>query len=209
MPPPNTSKSILEPSLYDALQSLKLDIFRSLNCVKVGRIAGFNAAKRTVEVQILFKRLLPNGLSVSNPLLVDVPVFTLQGGGAALQLPVLAGDQCLLLFSDRNLDAWFENGAEAVPFTGRAHDLSDGIALVGLNALTSTLAAQPALEARLSYGGGLVSINAAGLISIQSPTQSLSTAMAIFLAAVGSATTVAQISAAATALQAALVALLY
>lgn len=180
MAPPNTSKSILDPNLADAMRALKLDIFRSLNCVKIGQIVSFNSAKKTAQVQILFKRQLPNGTSVSNPVLVDVPVFTMQGGGAALQLPIAAGDQCVVLFSDRNLDAWYQNGAEAVPMTSRAHDLSDGIALVGVNALTSLLAANPALEVRLSYQGALVGLKG-GKVAIQNQTESLAMLMTTLL----------------------------
>lgn len=187
MATPNTSKTILEPNLVDAMRSLKIDIFRSLNCVKIGQIVKLDATKKTAQVQILFKRQLPSGTSVSNPLLVDVPVFTLQGGGAALQMPISAGDQCLVLFSDRNLDAWYENGSEAVPLTSRAHDLSDGIALVGVNALTSALSANPTLEARLSYGGAFVGIKA-GRISLQNQTNSLLTIMTALLATLAAIT---------------------
>lgn len=209
MPPPNTSKSILDPNLTDAMRALKLDIFRSLNCVKLGKIVTFDSTKKTAQVQILFKRQLPDGTSVSNPLLVDVPVFTLQGGGGAIQFPILPGDQCLLIFSDRNIDAWYQNGQETVPFTNRAHDLSDGIALIGVNPLTSKLAANPTLEAKFSYSGGSVSINALGFVSIKSPTQSLALAMSVFLTAVAGATSVAQIAAAAAVLEASLALLLY
>jgi hypothetical protein len=56
-------------------------------------------------------------------------------------MPIAAGDQCLVLFSDRNIDSWFKTGGEAAPFDARCHDISDGIALVGVNALPSTMQA--------------------------------------------------------------------
>lgn len=145
--------TILDPALLDALKKLRQDVARSLNCIKVGRIQKFDGSKKTAEVQILLKRVLPDGSILSYPLLVDCPVFTLQGGGASLRMPIVPGDQCLVLFSDRNLDAWFKTGTEAAPFDNRCHDLSDGIVLVGLNALTSNLADYEEGVAVLEFDG--------------------------------------------------------
>lgn len=156
-------KTVIEPTLADTLAVLKRDIFSTLHCVKVGEVRSFDPARRTVEVQLLFKRLLPDGTTVSRPLLVDVPVFTLQGGGGFLQFPIQAGDQCVVLFSDRNLDAWFETGSEAAPYDARCHDLSDGIALVGLNALTTNQPAYEAGKVKFAYGSSVITLDADGV----------------------------------------------
>ena len=41
------------------------------------------------------------------------------------------GDACLVIFADRDIDAWFESGEAEVPPSGRMHSLSDGFAFVG------------------------------------------------------------------------------
>ena len=41
------------------------------------------------------------------------------------------GDACLVVFADRDIDAWFESGETEVPPSGRMHSLSDGFAFVG------------------------------------------------------------------------------
>lgn len=155
-------KSIIDPDLNLVLQNLKLDIFSTLNCVKIGSIQSFDVTKKTAQVQILFKWTLPTGTTQSQPVLVDVPVFTLQGGGGAIQFPIQAGDQCLILFSDRRIDEWFQNGAEVVPGDPRMHDLSDGIALVGLNALNSKLPPYPTDQVVLSYQGTNLALTSDG-----------------------------------------------
>lgn len=159
---PLQQKSIIEPTLTEVLVNFKRDIFLTMNCIKVGTINSFDANKKTAEVQILFKKVLPDGTIVSYKPLVDVPVFTLQGGGGALQFPIQAGDQCIVLFSDRRLDEWLQNGAEAAPGDGRAHDLSDGIALVGINAVNSSLPAAPTNKVVLSYMGTSFQLTAGG-----------------------------------------------
>ena len=190
------AKTVVEPDLVDVLANLKIDIFSSLNCVKVGAIQSFDVNKKTAQVQILFKRTLQDGTIQSQRVLVDVPVFTLQGGGGSLQMPITAGDQCILLFSDRRLDEWYQNGSEAAPGDARMHDLSDGIALVGINALNSSLPAYMTDQVLMLYKGSQVQINASGikvistgsaeididtLVAIKNGTTSLLTLMTNFI----------------------------
>ena len=155
-------KTVIDPDLVDVLHNLKLDVFQSFNCVKVGEINSFDPIKKTAEVQLLFKITLPDGTVDSYSPIVDVPVFTLQGGGGAIQFPVAEGDQCIVLFSDRRLDEWFRTGEEAVPGDARMHDLSDGITLVGINALNSSLPTYPTDKVVLSYQGSKFELTATG-----------------------------------------------
>lgn len=191
MTTPTQEKSIIQPDLVETLAVLKQDIFATLNCVKVGKITAFDGTKQTAQIQLLFKRVLPDGTTMSHPLLVDCPVFTLQGGGGFIQFPIAAGDNCLVLFSDRNLDAWFSSGAEAAPFDRRCHDLSDGICLVGLNSLAGSLPAVATDAVNLTYAGATVQLKSgsvkfidgggaevdfsAGLIKIKNGTTTLLT----------------------------------
>ena len=74
------------------------------------------------------------------PVLVDVPVMTMQAGGFMMTFPVKAGDDCLLLFAQKGYDHWLYSGASETglvdgrptPDHYRAFDLSDGICIVGL-----------------------------------------------------------------------------
>lgn len=71
-------------------------------------------------------------VSVELPLLVDVPVCFPRGGGVTLTFPVEAGDECLVVFGDRCIDFWWQNGGVQEPGSdARQHHLADGFALVG------------------------------------------------------------------------------
>lgn len=176
----NTVKSIMDPALPDTFKNLKDDIFHTLNCVKIGVIQSFDPAKATAQVQILFKRILSNGNIQSYPVLVDCPVYTPQGGGAYLQMPITKGDQCLILFADRNIDAWYKTGSEMAPFDPRCHDISDGLVIVGVNALTSSIPDFSSSEARLTYGGAKVGLSG-GLITVRNAATSLLTVINGFI----------------------------
>lgn len=164
-------KPLLEPGLTDLLRSVKYNVMESLNCAMPGVIQSFDGTTKTAEVQLMIKRVY-NDRVVSYPLLVDVPVFTLQGGGGAVYMPVQKGDPCLVLFADRNIDVWYSNGTEAAPANKRCHDLSDGIALVGICNAISTLEDYPADEARVRYAGARIALKG-GKANIQNATKDL------------------------------------
>lgn len=65
------------------------------------------------------------------PLLQDVPVMFTRGGGCVITHPIKKGDECLVVFADRCIDVWWQNGGIQNPFDNRKHDLSDGFAFFG------------------------------------------------------------------------------
>jgi len=98
-------------------------------------VARCDPAARPVSVQpaVTGRVTLPDGsrVSVVLPLLVDVPVVFPSGGGFTLTFPIAAGDDCLVVFGSRCIDAWWQAGGVQEPLEARMHDLSDGFALVG------------------------------------------------------------------------------
>jgi hypothetical protein len=81
--------------------------------------------------------------SVQMPLLLDCPILWQGGGGMTLTFPIKAGDECLVVFSSRCIDSWWQQGfvpgAAGMPVNGKQPmdppDLSDGFALVGVRSL--------------------------------------------------------------------------
>jgi hypothetical protein len=132
-------KKIAEPSLRDLFDSFKREIMLSMFCVRIGEIVSFDGATRTATIQLQQKKVLPDGTEVSQPQLLNCPVVFMLGGGAMLEMPVAEGDQCVVLFCDRDIEPWFNTGAEAVPMTPRAHSIADGIALMGVIPTNSTV----------------------------------------------------------------------
>lgn len=148
-----------EPDLRALLEAFKLEIFASLNCHQWGIVKSFNAAKQTVVVQIAMLRQIPQNVGgVSSyvakavPLLLDVPIFIPSGGAGFLTFPVAAGDLCLVLFNDRDMDTLWATGGVAVPNSGRMHDLSDGLAIIGFRTGANPLAGYDVAKVVLALG---------------------------------------------------------
>lgn len=115
----------------------------TMNCIKLGEIVSFDKEKQVATVKILHRKTPDYNLALSGnaeyPLLSNVPVFVLQGGGASVTFPISAGDQCLLVFADYMIDNWWISGDVSTSDFPRQHDISDAIAIVGLNALPKVI----------------------------------------------------------------------
>ncbi len=122
-----------EPDLDDVMEALRDNIFTNMNCIQIGKIESYNKDEQTVSVQLQIKRRVSETETIRFPLLVDCPVFVLQGGGAYIDMPIATGDFCIVLFNDQDIDNWWDGGLLTDANTERRHDLSDGMALVGIN----------------------------------------------------------------------------
>jgi len=136
-----TNKRIVPPNLATLLAYTELKVRAALNCVMLGTVRTFYPADQTADVALNYKIWVgENKTPKEYPLLVKCPVVVLSGGTASLRLPITTGDQAIVLFCDREIDTWFENGGTNPPQDARVHDLADGIALVGLRNKNTALA---------------------------------------------------------------------
>ena len=93
--------------------ALKKEILSSLHCALPGIVESFDDSSGMACIRLAFSGM---------PVLQDVPVFA---GNE-----VNAGDACLVIFADCDVDRWFD-GEEGEPASGRMHSLSDAFAFVG------------------------------------------------------------------------------
>lgn len=122
---------------------------KELHTMLPGIIQSFDANKQTATVLPAIKRIFTEQGPVNLPLCVDVPVAFPGGGDFFLTFPVQPGDECILMFSERAIDNWYDKGGTQLPSEYRLHDLSDGVAIVGLNSQPRKLAGVQATGAEL------------------------------------------------------------
>lgn len=129
-----------------------------------GKIVAWDGKTATVKPSM--PRALSNGGELAAPQIVSVPVLfpTGLGGSAMISLPLQAGDDVLLYFSEVALDSWL-SGSDAAPDDPRRFDMSDCFAAPMLR---PTVAAADTANLRLLCGasslvmspGGEVTLNA-------------------------------------------------
>tara|TARA_R110000751_G_scaffold299695_4_gene411059 strand:- start:7153 stop:7857 length:705 start_codon:yes stop_codon:yes gene_type:complete len=157
-----SKKEISAPSLDDLARELKADIFYSLNCHRIGVIESFNPITQAASIRLVDKILIENYQDkklLDFPLLIGCPVIIAKGAQGGLTYPINQGDTCLVLFNDRDIDNWITTGNTAVPDSARAHNLSDGIAILGLRNELNAIADYNNEETKLNYKESFISLD--------------------------------------------------
>ena len=172
-----------ETPFRDLLTAARMDIHTALP----GIIQSFDAARMTCTVQPAIRGaiVLPSGQAqaVDLPLLVDCPVVFPGGGGYELTFPLQVGDDCLIIFAERCIDAWWQSGGVQAAAEYRLHDLSDGFVIAGVRSQphvlqggVSTSGAElrnDAGTARITLSGTSVTITAPGGVTLDTPMLTL------------------------------------
>lgn len=131
-----------------------------------------NLAAQTLSAQpaIQGRNEAPDGSlsSVNLPLLVDVPIVWPRGGGFALTFPISVGDEVLIVFSARCIDAWWQSGKINPPAENRMHDLSDGFAILAPTSQPKKLSgvSGSSVQLRNNSGSTFVEIDNSGNVNI-------------------------------------------
>jgi hypothetical protein len=160
------------PSLRDLLDVFKSQLLIEFSSHHIGTIQSFDATKQTAQVSINYQKTfytldsqtqqyLP--VLIPYPIIADAPVIVLGGSTTDLTFPIGPGDECLLLFNDRDIDNWFSGSTTAGVATPRLHSLSDAIALVGLRSLPNVLGNYDSIRAVLRAGKTPNAITAVGV----------------------------------------------
>lgn len=188
-----------EETLRVAWESFRAGLWTALP----GIIQSFDATKLTAVVQPAIQgiQLQPdnNGQNppatqpfLNLPLIPDVPVVFPRGGGCTLTFPIYpgGGDECLLVFSARCIDSWWQTGGVQPPFELRFHNLSDAFALVGpfsqAQKISNVSTSRVQLRSddgnayvELDPAGHVVSIVAPGGVNITAPTVAITGAVTV------------------------------
>ncbi|BDH45766.1 hypothetical protein TUM12370_18100 [Salmonella enterica subsp. enterica serovar Choleraesuis] len=155
--------------------ALEEKIKNGLHVAMPGVIQSFDPERVTAVIQPAVKGYETDAhgkkQSVTMPLLVDVPVVFPRGGGCTLTFPVRKGDECLLIFSDKCIDFWWQSGDVQEPVSGRSHHIGDAFAIIGpmsqrykIGGISTTAA-----QLRTDSGAAFIEIAQGGAVTITSP----------------------------------------
>lgn len=125
-----------KPDLTQVVKSATLKNAQELNCVRIGIIKEFYPENLTAKILLANKKTIgvnPDGTQQVRdyaPIIAKVcycnPFCT---------FPLTEGMECVVLFSDREIESWFINGDVNPRAYERMHDLTDAIAIVGIRSL--------------------------------------------------------------------------
>lgn len=124
------------PNWTQILDNNKRDTATELNCVRIGIVKAVYYDSLTVDVLIANKRTkainLDGTLEVEDFPLIRANIVYCNPFST---FPINIGDECVLLFNDRELESWFLNGEVNAETHPRMHSLTDAIAIMGIRSL--------------------------------------------------------------------------
>ncbi len=150
---------------------------RALRVAMPATITSFSPQQQTVAVQPALTELerIDGVLAVKAlPPLVDVPLVLPRAGGFTLTMPIQAGDECLVVFADSCIDAWWQSGGQQNQLELRRHHLADAFAIVGTWSQKRVLSNYSTGSAQLRNDAGTVTVDiAASQVTVTAPTVSV------------------------------------
>ncbi len=162
-------------NLYEVITSIFREKSKLLNTSLPGVIKSFDSANQTVDVYPAIKRVFVDG---EEPIrvLTKVPVIFPTFGGFTITRNIVEGDRCLIVFCQRDIQAYIKSGIIAAPPVKRFHSLSDGVAIMGLvpNVEKIENFSTSALEIRTLDNSVKISITPGGQVDIICETASVS-----------------------------------
>lgn len=124
---------------FNSVMQLSQDaIMARLNCHNIGKILEFNPATQTCSIQLMQIKQF-NNRQIIPTILTEVPLIIYGAGKGYITMPDPTGTICILLFMDRNIDAFLETGESYTPQTTRMHDFTDCIALTTFKTLVNPI----------------------------------------------------------------------
>lgn len=169
-----------EASTRVVLDSLQASLWTAMPCIV--QSVDLGAMTCVAQPAIMGTLTDENGIetSVNLPQLLDVPVVFPSAGGFLITFPMVKGDEVLVVFASRCIDAWWQSGGYGnIAMEARMHDLSDGFAIPGPRSQPNTVSSISATDFQIRNDAGttFLSITAAGKIGITNPTTSLKTVL--------------------------------
>ncbi|MDP3351805.1 MAG: Gp138 family membrane-puncturing spike protein [Hydrogenophaga sp.] len=177
-----------EEAMRVALEGHQTRIWTALPAI----VQTFDPVRMVADVQPTITGIIrnPDGTfgELQLPLLGDCPVVFPGGGGVTLTFPINPGDEVLVVFASRCIDAWWQLGGVQGQAEQRMHDLSDGFVLPQVRSqprrfTVSTAAAQlrtddgavlielnPDTQGVRVVTPGSAEVQAGGSIELQAPT---------------------------------------
>jgi hypothetical protein len=156
----------LEPTLSQVIE-IGIDArLLDLHTALPGRVELYNPATQTADVRPVVQRAVTKSDGdvehESLPVIPNVPVGWMRGGGYSLQFPLSVGDHVWLIFSEAAMAQWRSTGSLSEPGDLRRHDLSYPIALPCIAPTSGVLAPVVGSEAVLD---GPTQIRLGGLLA--------------------------------------------
>lgn len=123
------------PDEFELIRSAMDDLSMNMRVCCPGTIVSWDPQQMTAYVQPCIKEnIIQVDGTLKNtelPIIPNVPVVYPRCASFIMTFPLKPGDECILVFADRNYDAWWQSGGLQNPLRSLVHDLLDAFCIPG------------------------------------------------------------------------------
>ena len=157
----------------DIISSAIKSVISGMHTCLPGRIESYDYTTQKANVLPLLRDVYSDGEEIDMPVIIDVPVIFPAIGSVGLTFPVNPGDGVLLVFAERSIDKWLSLGGVVTPDDPRRFDLSDAVAIVGLNPFTEASQADNNDDVTLMNDSAKLKLQSGGKVALGNSTNEL------------------------------------
>lgn len=150
----------------DIFRDSVYSVLNSVHTALPGIVKSYDPTTNKATVQPALNKKYVTG-PMPMPILENVPVMFSGGTNFNITFPISEGDYVLLIFIERSIDLWLSVGGQVTPDDPRKFDLSDAIAIPGLQPFTGDFSQRNNNEFVISFAGSEIVIQANGDIQIK------------------------------------------
>lgn len=118
----------IKPTLAEMLRKAIASRTSDIHTALPGKVKSYDSSKQVAEIIPVIRGVIftedDDPLLEDLPVIPNVPVGWMRGGGYSLQLPLAAGDHGLLVFSEACIAQWRVSGEVSEPGDLSRHDIS-------------------------------------------------------------------------------------
>lgn len=149
----------------DGLNNVLQDkILMNMEKVLPGIVQSYDRNTNRATIQPAITGIASQGQKVAREPLINIPVFSMAGGGIVLSFPLKQGDTGWLIAADRNISIFKQNLEESAPNDYRKHTFQDSFFLPDkINDLSISNEDDGALVIQTTDGNAKFTLGASGI----------------------------------------------
>jgi len=157
----------------DIISNAIKSVISGMHTCLPGRIKSYDYTTQKANVLPLLRDVYADNQKIDMPVIINVPVIFPAIGSVGLTFPVNPGDGVLLVFAERSIDKWLSKGGVVTSDDPRWFDLSDAIAIVGLNSFNETSQVDNNSDVTLQNGAAKLKLQTGGKVALGNSTNEL------------------------------------
>lgn len=150
----------------DIFRNSVQSVLNGVNTSLPGIVVDYDASTNKATIQPALNKAYLSG-PMPMPILENVPIMFPGSSSFNITFPIKTGDYVLLIFCQRSLDLWLSVGGQVTPNDPRKFDISDAIAIPGLQPFTGDFSGTSSTDFEIKFGGSKISISPVGEIQIK------------------------------------------